>query len=125
MVKFNGPTATPTIFFSTTRRPPVSARAPNATLFRSVNGQASNGVSFTVIPPPSISSLSPISGVAGTSVTITGANYGATPTKKNTTVHHTPSTPTSWRAPSKKKTVPAGATTGEPVGTGDRAARDR
>jgi len=35
----------------------------------------SNGVSFTVLPTPSITSLSPTSGAVGTSVTITGTNF--------------------------------------------------
>src|SRR5260370_776124 len=57
---------------------PVPAGATTGNVVVTVNGQASNGVLFTVIPPPSISSLSPTSGAVGASVTITGTNYGAT-----------------------------------------------
>jgi hypothetical protein len=40
---------------------------------------ASNGVSFTVgVPAPSITNLDPPRGGGGTSVTITGTNFGAT-----------------------------------------------
>lgn len=48
------------------------------------NGVTSNGVEFTVEPPPSISTISPSSGPAGTVVTINGSNFGST--QSNSTV---------------------------------------
>src|SRR5438067_8837929 len=47
-------------------RPPRSTLFPYTTLFRSV------------VPPPTVTTLAPASGQAGTLVTITGANFGAT-----------------------------------------------
>src|SRR5207244_8534089 len=38
-------------------------------------GTATSASNFTVIPPPTITSFSPTSGPAGTSVTITGTNF--------------------------------------------------
>ena len=41
------------------------------------NGIVSNGVPFTVSPPPAIINISPISGVVGTAVTINGSGFGS------------------------------------------------
>jgi len=43
-----------------------------------VGGRASNAVTFTVVPAPNITSVSPAAGIAGTAVIITGSNLGAT-----------------------------------------------
>jgi hypothetical protein len=40
------------------------------------NGQSSAPATFTVLAPPSITSVSPLTGAAGTQVTITGSNFG-------------------------------------------------
>jgi hypothetical protein len=77
-VKFNGTTATPTSWSATSIVAPVPAGATTGNVVVTVNGLASNGVSFTVTVPPSITSLAPTSGPVGTSVTITGTNFGAT-----------------------------------------------
>ena len=81
-----------------------------------VSGVASNGSAFTVVSPPSITSLSPTSGAVGASVTITGTNFGATQgtstVKFNTT---TATTITSWSTTSIVAKVPTGATTGNVV----------
>src|SRR5207245_11706879 len=77
-VTFNGVAATPTSWSATSIVAPVPAGATTGNVVVTVNGQASNGVLFTVGAPPSITSLSPTSGPVGTSVTITGANFGAT-----------------------------------------------
>jgi len=58
---------------------------------------------------PNISSLSPTSGLVGTSVTITGTNFGTTGT---VTFNGTPATPSSYSSTSIKVPVPSGATTG-------------
>jgi len=42
------------------------------------NGGSSNAVSFTITGQPTITSISPASGPAGTQVTITGTNFGST-----------------------------------------------
>src|SRR5207253_9061566 len=74
-------------------------------------------VGFTVIPPPSISSLSPTSGAVGTSVTITGTNFGASQGTSTVTFNGTSATPTSWSATSIVVPVPSGGTTGNVVVT--------
>ena len=63
-------------------------------------------------PQPSITSLSPTSGPAGTSVTITGTNFGAAQGASTVRFNGTLAAVTSWAATSIRATVPAGATTG-------------
>jgi IPT/TIG domain-containing protein len=82
-----------------------------------VGGATSNGVIFTVIPPPSITSLSPTSGSIGSSVTVTGTNFGATQGTSAVTFNGIAGTPTSWNATSIVVPVPNGATTGNVVVT--------
>jgi Bacterial Ig domain/IPT/TIG domain/Purple acid Phosphatase, N-terminal domain/Putative collagen-binding domain of a collagenase len=66
---------------------------------------------------PSISGLSPTSGLTGTPVVITGANFGASQGSSTVTFHGTAATPTSWSATSITVPVPTGATTGNVVVT--------
>lgn len=68
-------------------------------------------------PAPSIASLNPTSAVVGTSVTITGANFGATQGSSTVKFNGIAATPTSWGATSIVVPVPAGATTGNVVVT--------
>ena len=68
-------------------------------------------------PVPSIKSLSPTSGPVGTSVTITGTNFGATQGTSSVTFNGATTTPTSWSAASIVAPVPSGATTGNVVVT--------
>src|SRR5205807_785625 len=65
----------------------------------------------------SITSLNPASGLVGTSVTITGANFGSTQGTSTVKFNGTAATPTSWSATSIVAPVPAGATTGNIVVT--------
>ena len=67
--------------------------------------------------PPSITNVNPTSGAVGTSVTITGANFGATQGTSTVKFNATAGTPTSWSATSIVAPVPAGATTGNVVVT--------
>ncbi len=68
----------------------------------------------TLPPPPTLTSFAPLSGFVGTSVTLTGTNFGALPSDNaasffnNRTATTTASTPTSITT-----TVPAGAATGK------------
>jgi RHS repeat-associated protein len=61
---------------------------------------------------PSITSLSPTTGVVGTSVTITGTNFGSTQGTSTVKFNGTTATPTSWSATSIVVPVPSGATSG-------------
>ena len=54
--------------------------------------QTSNGFNFTVINPPSVSGVSPNSGFAGSTVTVQGANFGATRGTSTVTFNGTPAT---------------------------------
>ena len=114
-VAFNGTPATPTSWSATSIVVPVPAGATTGNVVVTVGGVPSNGSAFTVAP--SITSLLPLSGPTGTSVTITGANFGATVGTSTVTFNGTAATPTTWSATSIAVPVPTGATTGNVVVT--------
>src|SRR5439155_24333240 len=116
-VKFNATTATPTSWSATSIAVPVPAGATTGNVVVTVSGVASNGVAFTVLATPSITSLAPTSGAVGASVTITGTNFGATQGTSTVTFNGTATTPTSWSPTSIAAPVPTGATTGNVVVT--------
>jgi len=66
---------------------------------------------------PMIASLSTTSGMAGTPVTITGTNFGATQGTNTVTFNGTPATVTSWSPTSIATSVPSAATSGSVVVT--------
>src|SRR5439155_974183 len=76
-LKFNGTAAAPTSWSDTQIVAPVPSGATQGKVQVTVNGLVSNGPIFTVGTPPNISSLSPTSGAVGTSITITGTNFGS------------------------------------------------
>jgi RHS repeat-associated protein len=94
---------------------PSGATTGNAVV--TVNGQASNGVTFTVTPPPSISSLNPTSATPGQSVIISGSNFGAPQGTNTVTFNGVTASVTSWSATSIAATVPATAATGPVIVT--------
>ncbi|MGA8145590.1 MAG: IPT/TIG domain-containing protein [Candidatus Acidiferrales bacterium] len=117
-VKFNGVTATPTSWSATSITAPVPIGATTGNVVVTVGGVASNGVAFTVnLPPPSITKLNPTSGVVGTSVVITGTNFGSTQGTSTVKFNGVTAAPTSWSATSIMAPVPVGATTGNVVVT--------
>ena len=109
-VTFNGVSATPTSWKSTSITTTVPAAATTGNVVVAVAGGASNGVAFTV--QPSITSLSTTSGIAGTSVTITGSGFGSSQGSSTATFSGVATTPTSWSASSITAPVPVGATGG-------------
>ncbi len=112
-VTFNGTAAVPTSWSATSIVVPVPNGATTGNIVVTVGGQASNGAAFTVtVPSPSVSTLNPVSGPVATSVTITGANFGATQGTSSVTFNGVAAVPTSWSALSIVVPVPAGATTG-------------
>jgi RHS repeat-associated protein len=121
-VTFNGVTASPTSWNDASIIVPVPAGATNGNVIVTVGGVASNGVSFTVLPTAAIINLSPASGPVGTTVTITGTNFGATQGASTVTFAGTTATPTNWNATSITVPVPSGATTGNVFVTVDRGA---
>jgi RHS repeat-associated protein len=116
-VKFNGTAATATSWSATSIVATVPTGATTGNVVVTVSGHASNGVSFTVLPPPSITSLSPTWGAVGTSVTIAGSSFGTSKGTSTVTFNGTTATPTSWTTTSITAPVPAGATTGNVVVT--------
>jgi hypothetical protein len=117
VVTFNGIVATPTSWISTKVVTPVPNGATTGNVVVTVSGVASNGVSFTVAAAPRITSLSPTSGTVGTSVTISGLNFGSPQGTSTVTFNGTSATPTSWTSTSIAVPVPTGATTGNVVVT--------
>ncbi len=118
MLQFNGITATPTSWSATSIVAAVPAGATTGNVVVTVGGVASNGVAFTVTAPvPSITGLNPASGLVGTPVTISGANFGAVQGTSTVKFNGVTATPTSWSAASIVVPVSAGATTGNVVVT--------
>jgi RHS repeat-associated protein len=76
-------------------------------------GISSNSVSFTVLGTVSITSASPTVGPVGSSVTITGTNFGATQSSSAVVFNEVPATATSWSNTSITAIVPSGIATGE------------
>jgi hypothetical protein len=117
-VTFNGIAATPTGWSGTSIVAPVPAGATTGNVVVTVGGVASNGVSFTItVPVPSITSLNPTFGQVGTSVTITGTNFGTTQGTSTVKFNGIAATPSGWSGTSVVAPVPSGATTGNVVVT--------
>ena len=111
-VTFNSTTTTTiTSWGATSIVAVVPTGATTGNVVVTVSGVASNSKTFTVIPPPDITSLSPTSGAVGTSVTIHGSKFGTT---EGTVMFNgtTATTITSWGADTIVTQVPTGATTG-------------
>jgi len=66
---------------------------------------------------PTITWLSPLSGPAGTAVTVTGANFGTSQGSSSITFDGVAAMPTSWSATSLVAPVPSGARSGNVVVT--------
>src|SRR5882672_7200559 len=118
-VTFNGTAAAAVSAWSITSITvlvPVGATTGNVVV--TVGAQVSNGSPFTIVLPPSITNLSQTSGPAGTSITITGTNFGATQGTSTVAFNGITATAASaWSATSITVSVPAGATTGDVVVT--------
>jgi len=82
-------------------------------------GSSSNGNNHPIGGAPAITSLSPASGVVGTSVTISGINFGSSQGSSTVTFNGTPASVATWSADGTTiaTTVPASATTGNVVVT--------
>ena len=123
-VTFNGTPATPTSWGDTKIQVPVPVGANTGPVVVTVDGGASNGVTFTVLTTPLINDngLSPDSGPAGTSVKVKGASFGASQGQSTVTFNGVEAQPTSWSDTKIQVPVPEGATTGPVVVTVDGAA---
>ncbi len=110
-VKFNGTAAVVTVSTATsiTTSVPVGTIAGTITVKVGCNTATSSG-SFTVTPPLTITSFSPTSGPIGTTVTITGTNFSATPSNNIVFFGGTKATVTAATTTQLTVTVPTGAT---------------
>jgi hypothetical protein len=79
-------------------------------------GVWSNSVNFAMVTP-TITSVAPTSGVAGTQVTITGSGFGATQGASGVTFNGVAAVPANWSDSLITVSVPSGATTGSIVVT--------
>ena len=116
-VTFNGTTATVGTWSATSIAVTVPTGATTGNVVVNASGVNTNGVSFTVLATPSITSLSVTSGAVGAAVTITGSNFGSTQGSSTVTFNGTTATVGTWSATSIAVTVPTGATTGNVVVT--------
>ena len=116
-IKFNGTTSTPTSWSGTSITAPVPAGAATGSVVVTVGGQASSGVTFTVTPAPSITSLSPSSGAVGALITVNGMNFGPSQGNGNVKFNGNTATIGTWGSSSITATAPAGTTTGNVVVT--------
>src|SRR5262249_49190835 len=114
-VTFNGTLATPTTWANTSIKVSVPAGATTGNVVVTVNGVASNGFGFTVLPTPTITSLTPSSAPIGAVVTIAGSGFGATQGTGSVVFNKTTATPTFWSDTSIQVPVPTGTTTGNVV----------
>jgi hypothetical protein len=114
-VAFHGSVVTPTSWTPTSITAPVPSLATSGNVYVTVAGQPSNGLSFAVTPI--ITSLTPTSGTAGTSVTIAGAGFGPTQGTSIVAFNGAVATPTNWSSTGVATSVPSGATTGNVVVT--------
>ncbi len=123
-VTFNRTSAGTAIYWDTTSiGVTVPSGATTGYVVVRVLGAASNGLHFTVVLPPSITSLSQTSGAIGAPITITGTSFGATQGTSTVTFNgHSAGTASTWGATSITVTVPVGATTGNVVVTVLRSA---
>jgi RHS repeat-associated protein len=115
-VTFNGTAASPTSWSATSIVVPVPSGASSGSVVVTVAGVGSNGLYFIVLVP-AISALSPTSGPIGTSVTISGSNFGSTQGSSTVTFNGTAATPTSWSSTQIVVPVPSGASNGNVVVT--------
>ena len=76
-VTFNGTPASVSSWSNTSISTAVPSGATAGNVVVNVNSTISNSMAFTVVPTPSITSLSPTSGSVGTPVTINGSNFGS------------------------------------------------
>jgi len=119
-VTFNGTTATPSSWSNTSITTSVPAGATTGPVVVNVGGTnntCSGSCAFTVIPAPSLTSITPPSAHRGDSVTIVGTNFLATRGTSTVTFNGTTASPTSWSDTSIVAPVPAAAITGPVVVT--------
>ena len=102
---------------------PGLANGP-ATVTVTVQGVTSNGITFTIEGPPSISAISPTSGTGGTLVTINGSGFGSVQSNSTVAFNGLPAVVNSWSdtqiiaAVPETSTGPVSVTIGGVAGNG-------
>jgi RHS repeat-associated protein len=107
-VGFNSWTGTVLSWSSTQIVATVPSHATTGPVTVTVGGTASNADQILTMPNPSITSLSPNSGAAGTSVTISGTGFGASQGSSTVKLNSATATVTSWSDTQIVVTVPNG-----------------
>lgn len=115
VASFNGTAMTTTLWGPTSVTANLPSSGTAGTITVTANSLTSNALSYSLITTPTIISLSPVSGWYGTSITITGANFGSS--QGTITFNGIPATPISWSTSAIVAAVPGGATTGNVVVT--------
>jgi hypothetical protein len=90
----------------------VPAGATTGDVILNIDGVATNGVRFTVLPIPTIGNVSPDTGAAGTQVTITGSGFGATRGSGSVRLGSTYGLVTAWSDTQVVASVATGAKSG-------------
>lgn len=118
-IVFNGTPATTTLSWSDTSvSVPVPTGATSGNVVVTVNGVASNGTNFTVLPTPNITGLSPAANATGALVVVSGTNFGTSQGASTVTFNGVAAnTFTAWSQSSISAQVPSGATTGNVIVT--------
>jgi len=116
-VKFNGTSATPTSWSADAIGVNVPSGTTTGNIVVTVLGQASAGASFSVTATPTITSLSPTSGPAGTLLTINGSSFGSSQGASLVTLNGVSVVPAAWASGKITAPVPEGTTTGAVVVT--------
>lgn len=113
-VTFNGVSAQVISSTSTTITVQVPVGASTGPIGITINGLgALSSALFTVIPPPVISSFSPVLGPAGTTVSISGNNFDILPANNIVTLNGTAVSVTAATSTTLTILIPQGATTGK------------
>jgi FtsP/CotA-like multicopper oxidase with cupredoxin domain len=112
-ITFNGAAGAPTAWSATSITVAVPTGATSGNIVVTVGGHASNGISFSVYPDPTITAISPTSGPAGTVITVTGTNLKDPENLGIYEFNGATVTPTSITATSVVLTVPTGAASGK------------
>jgi hypothetical protein len=111
-VTFNRTAAAPTSWSDSSITVAVPGGATSGPVVVTVGGVASAGVTFSVVSGPRITSLSPALAAVGSSITITGSNFGRTQGSSTMAFNGATAAPASWNSSSIVVPLPVGARTG-------------
>ncbi|MCR8560282.1 IPT/TIG domain-containing protein [Mucilaginibacter sp. BJC16-A38] len=111
-VKFNGTAATITSATATTLVVTAPAGGGTGSVTVTTTGGTATGPTFTYLLAPTVTTISPTTGVAGASVTITGTNFDAVAGNNAVKFHGVATTVTSATTTSLVVKAPAAGTTG-------------